>query len=197
MVPELLGVTDVVGTDPYPVGNTFQPHLQMVSEWASASVKAAENKKGVWQVVQVFNKVAFQGKLSEDFADPTEEQIQNMLYRSIIEGAKGILFYAYHPLWYGINAEGKAEFSEEIYNQRWKEVSAVSREFAGIIPIILANDVTDVPNLKVDERVIHKAWIYKGETYLMVVNTSDTEALVVTPGQTIKLKGHGSQLIKL
>lgn len=197
MVPELLGVTDVVGTDPYPVGSTSQPHLQMVSEWASATVKAAENKKGVWQVVQVFNKVAFQGKLSEDFADPTEEQIQNMLYRSIIEGAKGILFYAYHPLWYGINAEGKAEFSEEIYNRRWKEVSAVSREFAGIIPIILANDVTDIPNLKVDERVIHKAWIYKGETYLMVVNTSDTEALVVTPGQTIKLKGHGSQLIKL
>lgn len=196
-IPQLLRVTDVVGTDPYPIGKSSSPNLGMVSEWTSAAVKAAEGKKSVWQVVQIFNKVAFEGNLPDGFADPTVDQIRNMLYQSIIKGAKGILFYAYHPLWYGINSEGKAEFSEEIYNRRWKEISIVAKEFSEVIPMILANNVTTIPNLKADEGVIHKAWTYEDETFLMVVNMLDTAATIVMPGKTIKLEGHGSRLVKL
>ena len=197
MISKLMWVADIVGTDPYPIGKSSSPNLQQVRNWTSASVKATEQKKGVWQVVQIFNKVAFQKELSDDYLDPTGGQIQNMLFQSVIQGAKGILFYAYHPLWYGINSEGKGDFSEEIYNRRWKEVAVVSRRFSEIIPIILANDVTTVANIVADEGVIFKAWKYGGETYLMVANTLDSVASVVMPGQTIELEAQESQWVKL
>ena len=197
MVPKLMWAADIVGTDPYPIGKLLPPNLKQVREWTSATVKTTEQKKGVWQVVQIFNKVAFQKELSDDYLDPTAGQIQNMLFQSVIQGAKGILFYAYHPLWYGINSEGKADFSEEIYNRRWKEVAAVSRRFSDIIPVILANDVTTVSNIVADEGVIFKAWRYGAETYLMVANTLDSVASVVVPGHTIELEAQGSRWVKL
>src|SRR5690606_1946255 len=110
IIPQLLSVTDVIGTDPYPVGKTSPPNLRQVIDWTGAAVTSAGSQKAVWQVVQIFNKVAFQSELQEEYMDPSPAHIQNMLYQSIIGGAKGILFYSYHHLWYGKNSQGKVAF---------------------------------------------------------------------------------------
>lgn len=197
IIPQLLSVTDVIGTDPYPVGKTSPPNLRQVIDWTGAAVTGAGSQKAVWQVVQIFNKVAFQSELQEEYMDPSPAHIQNMLYQSIIGGAKGILFYSYHHLWYGKNSQGKVAFSEEVYSRRWKEVATIASQFRDIIPVILANDVINTPEVTTDNGVICKAWRYEGEEYLMIANTLDQAADIKISGKSVQLEPFDSKWIKL
>jgi len=201
MVPYLVNAADVVGTDPYPIGKKATvPNIQAVTSSATSSANATRpgSQKGMWQVVQVFNKVAFQSKMDNSWADPTYEQMENMLYQSVIAGAKGIFFYAYHPLWYG-NNNGKAGFSDAIYERRWADIAKLAQNFSNaIIPVILDNNITQVEGLKADGEIVHKAWKYNGTVHLMVANLENKPVTISIPQKVpLKLAPHGAAFVKI
>lgn len=179
-ISQLLSSADVVGTDPYPIGNIRSPNLKMVGDWTAQTVSKSRDK-GVWQAVQIFNKGAYKKNESE-YIDPTENQIRNMLFQSVIKGAKGILFYSFHDLYNGVDASGKTIYSEANFQRRWKAVEKVSKEFNQIIPIILANNIVRIPELKTTGNLQMKAWKYNGKTYIMAVNSSNGTAKLITEG---------------
>lgn len=198
MLRSLLSSADVIGTDPYPIGSNRPANLKSVRDWTSQAVSSAGKSKGVWQAVQIFNKGAYQSSNKSSYVDPSEKQIRNMLFQSVIAGAKGIMFYSFHDLWHGVGASGKAVFSEKDFQRRWEAVEAVSKEFNKIIPIILNNQLVKVDGLKADKDIITKAWKYQGKTYVMAVNTSKENRTLKIGGQVdITLEGDGAQFFSV
>ena len=199
MVPKLVQAADVFGMDPYPINKmSTVSDLGLVRDLTSYTIEIANQNRGVWPVIQIFNKVAFQKEISDDFADPSQEEMQNMLYQAVIEGAKGIMFYAYHTLWYGNDTSGKGGFSEEIYQRRWSDVSSVSKSFEKIIPIILSGQPVDLPKLKESKGLIWKAWKFENEVYIMIANIMNTpNRLYVDKENNFEIKPYGSLFVKL
>ncbi|MCE7055294.1 hypothetical protein LZF95_11460 [Algoriphagus sp. AGSA1] len=198
MVPYLKGISDVMGMDPYPIGKkNTSPNLGLVGERTNYTVQQAGGDQGVWGVVQIFNKGYFQKYQPEDYKSPSDSEIRNMLFQTVINGARGVMFYAYHLLWFD-TASGKVNFGEEVYQKQWGKISKISREFEAIIPVILANQVYEIPGLIKDEGINCKAWKYEGEVYLMAVNLSEKKGTLSYPdGKVLELESGGSLYLKL
>ena len=202
LLPYLAQMADVIGTDPYPIGKKSSvPDIKAVGNSANSVAKVVQSgsKKGMWQVVQVFNKVGFQGKVDDSWADPTYDQMQNMLFQSVISGAKGILLYAYHQLWWGNDSKGKGGFSEAIYQRRWADIARLSEHFNLIIPIILENKVVPVRGLDAGgHNIVYKAWEYNGTVHLMVANLENKKVTITIPDkEPLILPAQGSAFVKL
>lgn len=198
LVPYLKEIADVIGMDPYPVGKKdTKPDLGLSGERTKYVVEQSGGEQGVWEVIQIFNKGYFQKNNPEDYRTPTESEIRNMLFQAIINGAKGIMFYAYHLLWFDTES-GKVEFGEDVYQKQWDKISKISLEFQDIIPVILANEVYDIPDLKMDTNISCKAWKYNGDVYLMAVNPSEKKGIITfSGGENLELKSGESLFLKL
>lgn len=160
--------SDVIGTDPYVVAGNDFTSLKRVTDWTNSAGNVARNQKGVWQVVQMFDKKFQKPNLASH--PPTLNEMRNISYQSLIGGAKGLMFYAYHWLYFGYDASGKKIYSEAAFNKRWPDVKRLINEVNGITPIILKNN--KVPLISTGSKdVKYQAWSYNNNLYIVFANT--------------------------
>lgn len=194
-LPDLQHVSDVIGTDPYPVNTSTNANLKMVTDWTKPTIGFPN--KGVWQVVQAFNKGLFNSQNRESYVHPTEQQVKNMVFQSIIGGAKGILLYGYHHLAYRYDVKkGAFVVSQQDFEQNWAQLLNINKEMATIIPVVLENQIVTI-NVQENPNVQHRAWRYQNDIYLMLANTSKQEQIVTVEGIKYTLDKEEARFVKL
>ena len=82
-VPSWKDAVDVVGVDPYPLWLPVDNYIGEVGDWTRMAVNAVHGSRPVWTVIQFFQADAMS-------TWPTEQQLHDMSWMAIAEGASGV-----------------------------------------------------------------------------------------------------------
>ncbi len=146
---------DVIGTDPYPVP---QGSIGNVAMWTHTTDEEVMGLKPLWQVPQAF---AWEDYGKKDHRFPTREEMVNMTWQCVANGANGIVYFAYRLLY------KKGKFMVD----RWADICAAAASVKPYIPVILSDE--DSPQVTgATEDMSVRAWRYQGDVYLAVVNNT-------------------------
>lgn len=92
-----------------------------------------------------------------------------MTYQALVQGARGILYYAYFDKDWDMGAQGDL----------WNGIRVVATEIQTLRPMLLAG-----PMKKIDaktEDIFAGTWSYQGRLYLIVVNAYKEPKKVILP----------------
>ena len=123
---------DVMGLDPYPIVQpTGRNDLAMVGEWTRIGQDAVKGARPVWMVIQYFPLTTAGGW-------PTGAEIKAMSWMSIIEGARGLLYWSW-------GEKGLAWVKDPRERERkWADLVKITKEIHALEPVLLAPDTTVV-----------------------------------------------------
>lgn len=172
--PEYLNALDIWGSDPYPIGHRA---LELVSRATSDITRISEGRKGVWQVLQVFNWKNYLSQRYVDAQHPTLEEKRNMTWQALISGTRGLLYYSYYDL-HLTPDDGRWQHpaSSAAFEERWADMQLLLSEIRPLVPIILHNQVQELRRL-VPSVLQYRAWqTPDGRMMIGVVNVSETTA---------------------
>lgn len=162
-------LTDIMMVDWYPV-----PHLKLTSFGDNVSdTKRMMNKYGsgthpLWGVVQIFDwKNYKQNRPDNDRIGrfPTEDEIRFMSYHGIFNGATGLFYFTLAP-----GGKMTAKESPDL----WKRVTNVTKELNQLLPVLEDGIIVENP-VVIDEPLLMQSRVYKGNVYMILLNTSDKE----------------------
>jgi hypothetical protein len=151
---------DVLGLDPYPLVKAEGNHLAMVGEWTRLGQEAVMGSRPLWMVIQFF-------PLTRAGGWPTYEQLRDMSWMAIVEGAHGLFYWSF-------GARGLAWVKDpREREQHWRNLVRVTREIRTLEPVLLA---PDAPLLERESsggavRALGKATA-DGGRYLFAYNTT-------------------------
>lgn len=121
-----LPALDIAGADPYPVQH--RP-IAMAADWTRSSVRGVGGRRGVWMVPQIFNWSSYN---RTDGRVPTREEIRNMTWQCIVEGATGIIYFE----WRDLRKNGK----DTTFEGRLSDFASVTEEVSAFTPFLLSDD---------------------------------------------------------
>jgi len=127
-------VTDVLGSDPYPVGGS---NLSNTSRRTQITVGVAQSAKSVWMVPQSMDWAVYHADRKQH--PPTLDEMRNQAYQSIINGATGLIYYSYYDMMYEKYPRGKSTTNMDLFNRRWADCTRLASEINGVIPVILSD----------------------------------------------------------
>jgi hypothetical protein len=157
---------DIIGTDPYPIS---KKPAGMALEWSRVTRDQCFNVRPMWQVPQVFNWAGYKKGADRDgYRAPVLDEMRTMAWQCIAAGANGLIFYSYFDLF-------KMEESEP-FEKRWQEVCAMGEEIRRFIPVMLSVEPLPAMSWIKGDQIEGRAWSYKGETYVLIVNGSQETA---------------------
>jgi len=161
-IREYMPVCDVIGTDPYPIADC---PIGLPTDHARTIRTGTFGYKAMWQVPQAFDWGWF--VTPEQYPDrcrlPTAEEVKSMTWQSIAGGANGLVYWAYHYIYWRLKDEAYANF----YNA----YCAVGEEVKKFIPVILSVEPC-ASVVKAPEKLACRIWKYQDRTYLLVCNTT-------------------------
>src|ERR1019366_8834483 len=79
---------DVLGVDPYPITQASGNDLATVADWTRAAYQAGHGSRPVWTVIEFFQATL-------ESAWPTQQQLHDMSWMAIVEGATGLFYWEY------------------------------------------------------------------------------------------------------
>jgi len=150
--------TDIVGVDPYPIGN--HP-ITLVSQMADA---ANASGKPLWLVPQIFSWTDYPGDpRAATGYPPTKEEMRAMTYLAVNHGAKGLIYYSYFNI-----------VDDPDYDTRWPQIKGIASEIDQLRPVFLSIYQTNVNDIVCDNADIDFKLMREGNTYyLFAVNTKE------------------------
>ncbi len=161
-------IPDIMMVDWYPV-----PHLPLTSfgdnvAWTKQGMSERNaGDRPLWGVVQIFDWKNFkQHRPDNDRIGrfPTEEEIRFMSYHGILNGATGLFYFTF-------SHQGKP--LPKVAPEYWERVTAVTKELAQFKTVLEEGTPTDNP-ITVHPPLMMQTWQYKGHSYSVLLNTSDT-----------------------
>ena len=149
---------DVVGTDPYPIPGS---PIGNVAMWTRTTNDEVMGLKPMWQVPQAFAWADCRGPERKNDRFPTREEMVNMSWQCVANGANGLVYWCYRLLYQ------KGKFLVD----RWADICAAAASVKPYIPVILSDE--DPPQVTgATEDLSVRAWRYQGAVYLAVVNNT-------------------------
>lgn len=183
---------DVVGTDPYPIPK--KPAF-VAADWTGRTVEGAMNCHAVWQVPQLFNWAAHRNdkKIKKEYRAPNYQEIRGMSWLCIANGANGLLYYSWHSLKHMDKtiADGGQALVREPFEDRWKDVTRMTREIADWIPVLLKpqSSLKIEPNVQNDPKILSRSFGSNGKNWLLIVNGSmETQKAEFTLPEGVKTR---------
>lgn len=121
---------DVIGMDPYPVGNN-RGGIDIAYGWADEAKKGMYGFRPMWHVNQAYNWGWHQSRKAQvgknpDLHFPTREEYSSMMWQAVAAGANGLVPYAFHHL---LRDAKDREESERLVKMVFEEMSEVRRHF--------------------------------------------------------------------
>ncbi|RED85534.1 hypothetical protein [Cohnella phaseoli] len=171
---QVLRSTDIFGMDRYVVkGLSGDP----IAEPGAYQKAAKENLwfRGQWPVVQAHNLANYgQGGTRP----PTLQEVRNMAWQYLTEGATGLMFYSLFDL--------KSDASGVPYATLLNRVKQVASEVESFVPILLSVDATPTATTTGGSWLNWMVKQYGGDTYIFAVNNgkSNRTASFTVPGAT-------------
>ncbi|HIE52811.1 MAG TPA: hypothetical protein EYP85_13740 [Armatimonadetes bacterium] len=152
-----LDTTDVLGTDPYPIPRM---PISRVADWTRRTVRAVRGRRAVWMVPQLHNWWVYYHR--DDLRPPTREEIRNMAFQCLVNGANGLIFYSFFDL-----KRDPAGFAN-----RWADATAVAEEIQRLAPVLLSPEKAPPARLATYLPEVHLSTRRWGNNlYLLTVNT--------------------------
>ena len=153
---------DVVGTDPYPIPGS---PIGNVALWTRTTDDEVMGLKPMWQVPQAFAWADCRGPERKNDRFPTREEMVNMTWQCVANGANGLVYWCYRLLY----QRGK------FLVDRWADICAAAASVKPYVPVILSDE--DPPKVTgATEDLSVRAWRYQGDVYLAVVNNTRNPA---------------------
>ena len=131
---------DVVGVDPYPVWLPVENYIGEVGDWTRTAVQAVHGSRPVWTVIQFFQADAIASW-------PTEQQLHDMTWMAIAEGASGVFYWSH-----GTRALGWVKDPAK-HAALWGSLVRVTKEIKDLEPVLLRPD-TQVLAAKPSEDIV-------------------------------------------
>jgi hypothetical protein len=153
---------DVIGMDPYPIGN-HRGGIETAYGWGASCARQCFGMRPMWQVPQSFNWRWYRkGPDEPEFRFPTPEEFRSMTWQAIAAGANGLMYYSFGSM--------RRQFKPDDFAYHWTYVKAVVDEVAKYIPILLSDGLP--PNVEgATAAVPVRTWRQGGKTWILAVNT--------------------------
>jgi len=120
---------DVLGVDPYPIIHASGNDLAEVADWTRAAYQAGHGARPVWTVIQFF-------QADLESAWPTQQQLHDMSWMAIVEGATGLFYWEY-------GLRGLYEVKDPVEHAAlYQELINVTTEIKSLEPVLLSPDAT-------------------------------------------------------
>ena len=184
---------DVVGMDPYPIGNSggIRGRLASASTYPEAAIRGMFGFRPMWQVPQ-----AFDWSWNRPWAEkecgahmPTLAELRNMNWQAIASGANGLVGWWFSGMVRNLKKKGRTEE----FNRAWGDVKAAYGEVAEKIPILLS--VEDAPKVvKKPNDMSARTWRKDGRLWLLAVNRTYEPVsgrIVLSDGQSAEVSLDG------
>ena len=161
---------DVIGADPYPIGNHGTPEqtaIGIAAGWARAVRKATYDFRPMWQVPQAFDWAIYRPEETNRVAMmrmPTRQELRSMTWQAIAAGANGLVYYAFFDL---LERDG---WRKDRVAGGWEDLCAVAREVKAFEPVLLSDDPPPVVEGG-DGDVAARAWSCDGKHCIVMANT--------------------------
>ena len=126
-LPAWKDTLDVLGVDAYPIFAANGNDLAEVADRTRAAYQAGHGTRPVWTVIQFFQQTL-------ESAWPTEQQLHDMSWMAIVEGATGLFYWEY-----GIR--GLALVTDPVQHAAlYQELIDVTTEIKSLEPVLLSPD---------------------------------------------------------
>ena len=167
-VRALLPCFDVVGMDPYPIGNRGRSmDVSVCSGWAHMAKEGMFGLRPMWHVPQAFNWGWYR---KEDMGKdgvrmPTRQEIANMSWQGIAGGANGLCLYSF-----GIirkKLQGKA------FDAAWGDVCDVAKEVKKMEAVLLSDGKPMAVGNAHTNRLAVRTWRNGDCDWVLVVNRTE------------------------
>jgi hypothetical protein len=150
---------DVLGVDPYVLGTRFPESY--VGDLTRKVIGAVHGARPVWTVIQFF----WQNRLSHF---PTEQELHDMSWMAITEGARGVFYWSY-----GLRGLDWGKRDPVLRQQRYDELVNVTKGISALEPVLIAPDSPVLSANSATGTVITKEKDLKGGSrYLISYNHS-------------------------
>lgn len=150
---------DVLGVDPYVLGTRFPESY--VGDLTRKVIGAVHGARPVWTVIQFF----WQNRLSHF---PTEQELHDMSWMAITEGARGVFYWSY-----GLRGLDWGKRDPVLRQQRYDELVNVTKGISALEPVLIAPDSPVLSANSASGTVITKEKDLKGGSrYLISYNHS-------------------------
>lgn len=169
-------VADIIGGQSYPIGYPFNnrpknlPNHLIEVNYVFNKGRAAADK---YDHPIIGNLQTFAWK---DSRFPTPDEVQNMTYQALLSGVNGILFYTYE------DKDNRIKENPDVWNRLKLTVAQINK----MSPVLLQGTFFKL-NTKWDD-VLANLWTYRNIIYVVVINTSPTEARKVSLSFPIQKK---------
>lgn len=172
-----LGTFDAIGTDPYPIAKDASD-IGRAGRWTHITREQVYGARPIWMVPQAHNWEEY--KDNKECRSPTYEELRNMAFQCLCEGANGLVFYAYHCL---------KRDPDTPFEQRWEDMSPLASELDELKPVLLS--VEEPPDVSVKgEKAMSFVKHYQGNTYVFLVNpkpSGNSKVKVALPENTAEV----------
>ena len=152
---------DVIGSDPYPICQTGDPPISQVMEHTRITRKGVFGARAMWQIPQAFDWGAYRVKDKDKTRPPTFDEMRNMAWQFIAEGANGLISYSYSD-WEKMKWRTPPE-------EMWSRVCRIGEEVKEKFPVFLSDEVAPSVTLITKDASV-RAWRKDGEVWLLAVN---------------------------
>jgi len=152
-----LSAFDIGGSDPYPIP---RDPIVTAADWTRASVEGGAGRRATWMVPQIFSWANYNRK---DGRAPTREEIRNMTWQCIAEGATGLIYFK----WGDLSKNGP----ETTFEGRAADFASVLAEVNAFMPFLLSDEAPqDVKGTT--DAVRARLFVQDGKRRLLVVNAT-------------------------
>lgn len=170
---------DVIGTDPYPIG---QSPIDLVMDSTRAAADGTRGCRALWQVPQMFDWAAYR-KDDPKARPPTFAELRNMGWQCLANGANGLIWYSFFDV--------KSEPRGVSFASRWADCCRVAEEIRRHEEILLAPASRLLKAGVLGPHVSARLYTLADYDALLVVNAA-TDARPVE----IPLKGVGGRAVR-
>ena len=126
-LPSWKDTVDVLGVDAYPLANLTGNDLAEVADRTRAAYQAGHGSRPVWTVIQFF-------QLDLESVWPTQQQLHDMSWMAIVEGANGLFYWEY-------GVRGLNEVKDPVEHAAlYQELINVTTEIKSLEPVLLSPD---------------------------------------------------------
>lgn len=167
ILEEYYSVTDVLATDPYPVGdyNGEDTDLTMTSTFAKHTANVTRGAKGMWMVAQMHDLSVYYDWRKPN--QPNAEEMLNQAYQDLIHGSKGLIFYSFFDLWF---PDRNRLPDEDTFLQNWPYVQQMMTELKPVIPIVMDNKRVALTVVDSEPTVEIAAFEHNEQLHVMMAN---------------------------
>ncbi len=182
-IQPLLPCFDVVGVDPYPIGNSDgRGNVAICSEWADIARCGSFGMRAAWHVPQAFNWGWYRKNDAATSRMPSRAEMANMTWQLVASGANGLCAYAFYSM--------RGKLVGDDFANAWADVCTVASEVKSVERVLLSDGLAPSFGGIPERTLAVRTFRLDGEDWMVVANRTSgaVRATLETPCDYVRLE---------